>query len=111
MKNSTLLFWLILPIIIIVLFFATFKVDKTIVESTTIKTYTIVDIKRPKHFRVSLQDERGRIFQTVAVSKHCNRWREVKLGTVVQLPTSIMTKESGKERWIDIEARSICPGN
>lgn len=82
---------------------------KAIVESSTIVTYKIIDIKRPKHFRVTLQDQNGRIFQNVSVSKHCNRWREVQLNSQVSLVTDIMKR--GNERWIDINARSICPSN
>lgn len=81
------------------------------VESQSFKKYTIIGINRPKHFRVALQDESGRVFQKVSVSKHCNRWREVQLGSVVTLNTVIMTNKDGTDRWIDIEARSICPGN
>lgn len=85
--------------------------DKRVVESTEVKKYTIVDIKSPKHFRVSLQDESGRIFKTVSVSKHCNRWREVQLNSIVYLPTTIMTTESKKSRWIEINAKAVCPRN
>lgn len=81
--------------------------EKTVVESQSIQTYTIVDIKRPKHFRISLKDNTGRIFKDVAVSKHCNRWREVKVGTVVQLNTMILKK--AEERWMKIQAQEICP--
>lgn len=81
------------------------------VESQSFKKYTIIGINRPKHFRVALQDESGRVFQSVSVSKHCNRWREVQLGSVVILNTVIMTNKDGTDRWIDIEASSVCPGN
>lgn len=80
------------------------------VESQSFKNYTIIGINRPKHFRVALQDESGRVFEKVSVSKHCNRWREVKLGSVVSLNTVIMTNADGTDRWIDIEATRICPG-
>jgi len=78
------------------------------VESRKVVTYKIVDIKRPKHFRVSLQDETGRVFKNVSVSKHCNRWREVKLGSMINLTTDIMKR--GEERWVDIHASFVCPG-
>lgn len=82
--------------------------ERAVVESTKVVTYKIIDVKRPKHFRVSLQDETGRIYKKVSVSKHCNRWREVKVGSTVRLTTDIMKR--GEDRWIDIHARSICPG-
>lgn len=83
--------------------------EKTVVESQSIKSYTIIEIKRPKHFRVSLKDKDGRVFKNVGVSKHCNRWKEVQLGTVVELNTKILKR--GDERWQEMETRSICPGN
>ena len=83
--------------------------EKAVVESRKVVTYKIVDIYRPKHFRVSLEDTNGRVFKSVSVSKHCNRWREVKLGSIVNLTTDVMKR--GDERWIDIHASGICPGN
>lgn len=83
--------------------------EKTVIESSKVVNYKIIDIKSPKHFRVTLQDNTGRVFQNVAVSKHCNRWREVQLNTKVSLVTDIMKR--GNERWININALSICPGN
>jgi hypothetical protein len=83
--------------------------EHAVVESREVVTYKIVDVKRPKHFRVSLQDNNGRIFKNLSVSKHCNRWREVQVGSMINLTTDVM--KLGDERWIDIHARSICPGN
>lgn len=111
-ENLKLILMLLLPIVLVIGILSLFKVDRQVIESTETKKYIIVGINQPKHFRVDLKDETGRIFQTVAVSKHCNRWREVQLNTVVYLPTSIMKNESGEgKRWIKINARSVCPRN
>lgn len=82
---------------------------ETVVESSKIINFTIVDIKRPKHFRVSLIDENGKLYKDVSISKHCNRWGEVNVGTIVKLNTYTMKR--GEDRWLTIDATSICPGN
>lgn len=53
-----------------------------VINSVT-KTYKIVEIKRPKHFRVSIEDVKtGETFNNLSVSKHCNNWRELELGSL-----------------------------
>ena len=50
--------------------------------------YIIVDVNQPKHFAVDLKHvETGHVFKDTAHSKHCNRWRDYPVGTVVYVRT------------------------
>jgi hypothetical protein len=50
--------------------------------------YEIVHVDQPKHFWVNLKHiETGYVFQRTASSKHCNRWREFPVGTVIYVRT------------------------
>lgn len=46
------------------------------------KTYEIVEIKKPKRFKVSLKDvETGVIYKMERVSKRCVSWDKLKIGS------------------------------
>lgn len=50
----------------------------------TKENFTILSINPPKHVYVDVVDSNGNEY-TVYVSKHCNNWREIKVGTEVTL--------------------------
>lgn len=70
-------------------------------------TFTIVGVKRPKHFYVDLKDSKGIMHKHVYVSKHCNSWQEVQIGSQVTLLVVTYKNEDGL--FDKIEARSVCP--
>lgn len=50
--------------------------------STKKKTYEIVKINQPKHFYVDVRDvETGNVYKHQYVSKHCNAWRKLQIGS------------------------------
>lgn len=52
----------------------------------SIQIYLQLLVKRPKHFYVDLKDSKGIMHKHVYVSKHCNSWREVQIGSQIILP-------------------------
>lgn len=81
------------------------------VFSDTVKTYKLVSLKQPKHFRVTLQDiQTGKIYENVNVSKHCNRWREVKIGGLWDIHEVVYVYPKAKIYQTRLEGvRTICP--
>lgn len=50
--------------------------------STKKKTYEIVKINQPKHFYVDVKEvDTGYVYKRQYVSKHCNSWRKLKIGS------------------------------
>lgn len=83
--------------------------EKMISQET--RTFEVTAVKRPKNFRVSLKDvENGRTYDRVRVGKRCSRWREVKVGSRVQLTEATYLSESGKRRIALVNKRKLCPG-
>lgn len=83
--------------------------EKPVKETHTYETYRVLEVKRPKHFRVTLQNVRnGYTKENVNVSKHCSRWQEVQVGSEYTLATHIRYWQDNT-RSVHIEARSICP--
>lgn len=79
---------------------------RIVVESRNMKTYKIVEVRG-----LILEDDTGKRTGFVYVSKNCHRWNEVKVGTIVTLPVTVMRYEDNSERWVSIDARSVCPSN
>lgn len=52
------------------------------ITGSHVETFKIVDLRRPKHFSVELQNVRTGARHWQSVSKHCNRWNEVKIGSL-----------------------------
>lgn len=79
-----------------------------VVESRIRKVYEIVEVRRPKHFRVDIKDvETGRIYKNKSISKHCNHWPKLKVGSRWYFTEVIY---QGKDmRYVEIEGvRSLC---
>lgn len=79
-----------------------------VVESRIRKVYEIVEVRRPKHFRVDIKDvETGRIYKNKSISKHCNHWQKLKVGSRWYFTEVIY---QGKDmRYVEIEGvRSLC---
>ena len=69
--------------------------------------FTILAIDPPKHVYVDLKDSKGFIHKHVYVSKHCNHWREIQIGSQIALPVVTYKNEDGL--YDKIEARDVCP--
>lgn len=86
--------------------------ERPVYQSQQVNVYDVVDIKQPKHFRVVLENVKTGERRQVNVSKHCNRWRELKLGTRFQFVEVTYVYPSSQKTFSDIEnVKSICPGN
>lgn len=83
-------------------------IDPVVKSESEYRLYKIVEIKRPKHFRVVVEDTKTGFKQQVSVSKHCNRWKEVELYSTTSLMTTWTTTKSGVTNK-RIEGSSICP--
>jgi hypothetical protein len=55
--------------------------EKPVVHSVEFREYEVVGIKRPKHFHVELRDVKSNMRRWVSISKHCNNWRRLKIGS------------------------------
>lgn len=87
-----------------------FKPDPVV--SAEYKWFIITDVKRPKHFRVQLKDAKtGWQYQKYwHVSKHCNRWREVRIGQKVYLREIVRQGANGNRYVSAMEGiRDVCP--
>ena len=51
------------------------------VLSSTEKWYEVTEVKRPKHFRASFRDESGKQTPLLSISKHCNVWERLHVGS------------------------------
>ena len=79
--------------------------------SDEIRSFEIIKINPPKHFRVDLRDkETGVIHYGVGISKHCNRYREVKLNSTVRLRMKTFEQGASGRTSYQIFASKICPG-
>lgn len=75
-----------------------------VVVKTEFKEYEVVGINPPKHFYLDLKDKKtGHLFNHVYVSKHCNNWRNLKLGSVYSFKEVIYKFEKKPERYVKIE--------
>lgn len=75
--------------------------------SSETKSFTILAIDPPKHVYVDLKDENGQEYKHVYVSKHCNSWRKIVIGSKIDLEVAQYKK--GEETWSKIIARPVCP--
>lgn len=77
-------------------------------STTEMRTFEVTEVKRPKHFRVSLRDvETGQNFSRLHVSKRCHNWRKTKVGSQWQLPVTTRVYKDGSKR-VSVNARSLC---
>ena len=81
--------------------------QETKLVSSSQKTFTILEIDPPKHVYVDLKDEKGQVYKHVYVSKHCNNWRQIVLGSTVALTVNQYVRSA--ERWESISAGPVCP--
>jgi hypothetical protein len=73
--------------------------------------YQILNVDPPKHVWADLREvETGKLHARVPVGKHCNRYKEIVIGSAIDLPTQKLTFTDGSVKW-SIEGRAICPGN
>lgn len=71
------------------------------------KTFTIEALDPPKHVYADLRDDKGTFFKRVYVSKHCNRWKEIKIGSSIVL--TVNHYALAEKRWSEINAYPVCP--
>lgn len=60
--------------------------------------FRLVDQRPPKHYRVQLLDLEANSYHWVSVSKHCNSWRDNKIGDEYNIMMTI--KEQAGKRWL-----------
>lgn len=73
------------------------------------RTYEVVGIKRPKHFRLDLRDVvTGRVYENVSVSTHCNAWEKLKMNSRWDMTTTVYVYEISRRFTIDINAKGVC---
>lgn len=85
-------------------------IERDRLVARTTETYTLEALDPPKHVYADLLRHDGVRLKHVYVSKHCNRWRELKMGSVFALPTLVYERADGT-RYAKVEARSVCPGH
>lgn len=79
------------------------------VVASTKKTYEIVGINQPKHFYVDLRDvETGYVYKHVYVSKHCNAWRKLKMGSQWYFYEVIYQGQNSQYTKIEGVATKLC---
>lgn len=72
-----------------------------------VKKFKILAIDPPKHVYADLQEENGKVHKMVYISKHCNNWRKIKIGSEIKL--TIVSYKLDNDSWQKIEAGPICP--
>lgn len=60
--------------------------------------YEVIGIKPPKHFQLDLRNiDTGEISKSVYISKHCMKWKNLKMGTIVTLEEETYKYEKKSE--------------
>lgn len=76
------------------------------------KTFEVIGINQPKHFYVDLKDvNTGQHYNHVYISKHCNDWRKLKMGSKWDLAIVEYERQgerAGQRYKIVSGAKSIC---
>jgi hypothetical protein len=72
------------------------------------KTYEVIEIKKPKRFKVSLKDiETGVVYKMVSVSKRCSNWQKLKIGS--QWKFDEVTYKQGDSTYTEIsKVNELC---
>jgi hypothetical protein len=105
MKKSTLIAFVAL------MFVALAGCHKKVIQNKntpiyTLVNYKVVEINKNGSFKVSLQDDAGKIFKDMQFSTNCDLWKDVKVGSTIQLPTA--TISAGMLSWVEIQSNSAC---
>lgn len=84
--------------------------DSVIDRSSTVEEFTITHVKPPKRLQVDVVDSTGKSYR-VYVAKRCSKWRQIKVGSKVNLERSTYKYESGRtETHVRIRSASdVCP--
>ena len=86
--------------------------ESPVVHSYQTNTYRVVEIHQPKHFRVVLEDVKTGARRFVNVSKHCNRWRELQMGTQFTFNEVTYVYPKKQTYYTELQNRQkICPGS
>lgn len=72
---------------------------------TEIKRAMLVSMNPPKHFYVTLKWEDGSTTQNY-VSKHCNKYRDNKIGDMYNIPVTIYKMSDGTREMMEIRGLS-----
>lgn len=72
------------------------------VVKTEVRRYKLLDMNPPKHFYVDIEDvETHQVYERRYVSKHCNNWRDNKLGDSYNI--QVVTKKQGDRTWMEFQ--------
>ncbi len=59
--------------------------DAAVVLKSVEKEYEVIEIKRPKYFKVTLKDKvTGETYSRLSVSKRCSSWNKLKIGDTLK---------------------------
>lgn len=85
--------------------------DKPEVFTDTVATYRVLSVNPPKHVYVDLQNVKtGQIYRHQYVNKHCNRWREIKIGGLWNIHEVVYRyTESNRFTTKLVGLSTICP--
>lgn len=76
---------------------------------TEYKTFEVIGVSRPKHFSIDLKDvETGEVFYKQFVSKHCNHWRNLAIGSKWVLRWNTYKEHSGYRMEIEGVRGEFC---
>jgi len=79
------------------------------IVSATDKKYAIIGIDPPKHFYVDIQDvETKEIYKHQYVSKHCNSYQKLKIGSVWNFQEIVYKGEKSNYKVIEGVAYKLC---
>lgn len=81
------------------------------VFSDTVATYRLLHVQPPKHVYVDLQNiKTGQVYRHQYVNKHCNRWKELKIGSLWDIHEVVYRyPESNRFSTQLVGLYAICP--
>ncbi len=82
--------------------------DAAVVLNSVEKEYEVIEIKRPKYFKVTLKDKlTDEIYSRLSVSKRCSSWDKLKIGDTLKFKE--VTYRRANDVYKEIEGvRDLC---
>lgn len=102
------IFGILASLLLVGMFIMVLTMERPALVGSEKKTFIIEALDPPKHVYADLRDDKGTLLKRVYVSKHCNRWQEIKLGSSIVL--TVNHYALAEKRWSEINAYPVCPG-
>lgn len=84
--------------------------EETVLIENVVWEITYID--PPKHFWISIKNDRGEVIENTGRRKHCNKWRSIKVGSKHLFRTKYYTKpnsESPDKVYVKVlDSRKVC---